>query len=169
MLWCIFITFCDEERDFQRLLNHFRLLGSDDYISNIYIYGTVFQVDEQDFWVVVMQWWGSDTSGWSWGQCTCRFLDTRPGGWFSVSLVLHLKFISPSCRIYASLDWIIIGFNNGLSPVQRQAIIKTNDVFSSITPQVTGFNENNIEINQFSLAKMHLKLSFANHFVRGMS
>ena len=33
------------------------------------------------------------------------------------------KIISPLCRIYASLDQVSIGSNNGLSPIRRQAII----------------------------------------------
>ena len=34
--------------------------------------------------------------------------------------------ISPWCRIYASVNWVIIGSGNGLSPVWRQAITWTN-------------------------------------------
>ena len=42
-----------------------------------------------------------------------------------------------------SLGWVIIGSDNGLSPVQRQVIIETNDDFSSITPRGTDFSEKN--------------------------
>ena len=38
--------------------------------------------------------------------------------------------ISPLCRIYASVNWVIIGSGNGLSHVRRQVITWTNtDVF----------------------------------------
>ena len=54
---------------------------------------------------------------------------------------------------------IIIGSDNGLSPDRGQAIIWTNARLLSIGPLRTYFNENLIEIRQFSLKKMHVKLS----------
>ena len=33
------------------------------------------------------------------------------------------ELIEAEWRIYASLNWVIIGSDNGLSPVRRQAII----------------------------------------------
>ena len=39
---------------------------------------------------------------------------------------------SPKCRIYLSVNWIIIGSGNGLSPVRHQAITWTNDGLLSI-------------------------------------
>ena len=31
--------------------------------------------------------------------------------------------ISPQCRVYSSVNWDIIGVDNGLSPIRRQVII----------------------------------------------
>ena len=55
----------------------------------------------------------------------------------------------------------IIGSNNSLSPDQRQAIIWTNAGLLSIGPLWTYFSENLIKMQQFSLTKMHLKMSSA--------
>ena len=63
------------------------------------------------------------------------------------------------CCIYASLNWVIIGLNNGLFLVWHAAIIYTSIDFSSIKLRGTGFNEKIIKTNQFSLTKLHLKLS----------
>ena len=54
---------------------------------------------------------------------------------------------------------IIIGSDNGLSPDRRQAIIWTNAGSLSIGPLRTYFSENVIKIEQFSLKKMHVKMS----------
>ena len=53
----------------------------------------------------------------------------------------------------------IIGSDNGLSPGRRQAIIWTNAGISLIGPLGTNFSEILIEIETFSLKKMHLKMS----------
>ena len=55
----------------------------------------------------------------------------------------------------------IIGSDNGLSPVRRQAIIWTNAGILLIRPLGTNFSEILIEIHTFSFKKMHLKLSSA--------
>ena len=55
----------------------------------------------------------------------------------------------------------IIGSDNGLSPDRRQAIIWTNDGLLSIGPLGTYFSENLIKMQQFSLKKMHVKMSSA--------
>ena len=55
----------------------------------------------------------------------------------------------------------IIGSDNGLSPDRRQAIIWTNAGLLSIGPMRTYFSENLIKIHQFSLKKMHVKMSSA--------
>ena len=34
-----------------------------------------------------------------------------------------MKFISPWCHIYAPVNRVSIGLDNGLSPIRRQAII----------------------------------------------
>ena len=53
----------------------------------------------------------------------------------------------------------IIGSENGLSPSRRQAIIWTNAGLLSIGTLQTYFSEILIKIQQFSLKKMHLKMS----------
>ena len=55
----------------------------------------------------------------------------------------------------------IIGSDNGLSPVRRQAIIWTNAGILLIGPLGTKFNQIVIAIHTFSFTKMHLKLSSA--------
>ena len=37
-----------------------------------------------------------------------------------------IELIEAEWRIYASMNWVIIGFENGLSPNRRQAIFETN-------------------------------------------
>ena len=56
---------------------------------------------------------------------------------------------------------IIIGSDDGLSPDRRQAIIWTNAELLSAGPLRTYFSENLIEMQQFSLKKMHVKMSSA--------
>ena len=53
----------------------------------------------------------------------------------------------------------IIGSDNGLSPIRRQAIIWTNAGLLSIGPLRTTFSEILIEIHTFSFKKMYLKIS----------
>ena len=55
----------------------------------------------------------------------------------------------------------IIGSDNGLSFDRRQAIILTNAGILSIGPLRTYFSDNSIKIQQFSLKKMHMKMSSA--------
>ena len=55
----------------------------------------------------------------------------------------------------------IIGSDNGLSPVRRQAIIWTNAGILLIGPLGTNFSEIVIGIQTFSFKKMRLKVSFA--------
>ena len=54
-----------------------------------------------------------------------------------------------------------IGSDNGLSPERRQAIIWTNAEILLIGPLGTNFSEILIEIQTFSLKKIHLKMSSA--------
>ena len=63
-------------------------------------------------------------------------------------------------HIYAG-KLTIIGSDNGLSPVRRQAIIWTNAWILLIRPSGTNFSEILIEIDVFALKKMHLKMSSA--------
>ena len=53
----------------------------------------------------------------------------------------------------------ILGFDNGLSPGRRQAIIWTNAGILLIGPLRTNFSEMLIGIHTFSFKKMHLKMS----------
>ena len=53
----------------------------------------------------------------------------------------------------------IIGSGNGLSAGRRQAIIRTNAVLLLIGPLETYFSESWIKIQQFSLKKIHSKMS----------
>ena len=73
--------------------------------------------------------------------------------------VFFLQLISRYCRIYASVNQVSIGSNNGLSPDQRQAIIWTNARISLIGPLGTKFNEFRIKIQNFSFMKIHSKMS----------
>ena len=64
--------------------------------------------------------------------------------------------------IYALATLAIIGSDNGLSPVQCQAIIWTNAEILSIRPLGTNFIEILIKIQTFPFKEMHLKKSSAN-------
>ena len=65
---------------------------------------------------------------------------------------------------YASVNWVSIGSDNGLSPIRRQAIILTNAGLLSIGPLGTNFSEIFIKIQIFSFTKMHLKISSAKQW-----
>ena len=73
----------------------------------------------------------------------------------------RVKHIEARWRIYASLNWVLICSDNGLSPVRRQAIIWTNAGILLIGPLGTNFREIVIGIQTFSLTKLHLKTSSA--------
>ena len=62
-----------------------------------------------------------------------------------LSQALTGSLISPLLCIYAVLNWVIIGLDNGLSPLSCQAII-LNQWWLRNTPR-TNFNEKNIKIN----------------------
>ena len=55
--------------------------------------------------------------------------------------------------------WVIIGSDNGLLPVQPQAIIWNNAVLLSIGTLGAYFSEIVFQIQTFSFKKMHLKMS----------
>ena len=63
------------------------------------------------------------------------------------------------CLIYASVNWIITGSGNGLSPVRRQAITRTNIGLLSIGLLGTNFSEIWIGILSFSFKNNYLKMS----------
>ena len=63
--------------------------------------------------------------------------------------------------MYAAMNLVSIGSDNGLSPGRRQAIISTNADILSIRPQGTYFNEILFDIQIFSFKKMRLNMSSA--------
>ena len=67
----------------------------------------------------------------------------------------------PWCRIYASVNWVIINSGNGLSPVRRQATTWTNAPSLSIGLMRTNFNGIWIRILSFSFKKINLNMSSA--------
>ena len=69
------------------------------------------------------------------------------------------KPIYPQCRIYASMNCVSIGPDNGLSPVRRQAIIWTFAGLLTIGLLGTIFSEILSKIQNVSFKKMHLKIS----------
>ena len=73
----------------------------------------------------------------------------------SVQPLTHLPLVP---HIYASVNWVRIGSDNGLSPVRRQAITWTNADLLSFGPWGTNFSGIRIEIH-FSFMKTHLKMS----------
>ena len=74
----------------------------------------------------------------------------------------------PQCHIhvYASVNQVSIGWDNGLSPIQHQAIIWTYAGMLLIAPLGTNFSEILIEIQTFSRKKMHLKMSSGKYLFR---
>ena len=75
----------------------------------------------------------------------------------------------PYCRIYATVNHVSIGSDNGLSPIRRQAIIWISSDLLSIRPSGTNFSEMITKIQKFSFTKMHMKISSAKRwpFVQG--
>ena len=74
---------------------------------------------------------------------------------------ISYELIEAKWRIYASLNWVIIGSDNGLSPVRCQAIIWTNAGILLIGPLGTSCCELLIGIQTFSFKKLNLKTSSA--------
>ena len=77
--------------------------------------------------------------------------ETGVGGWG-----MFINSLRPRCIS----NLTIIGSDNGLSPVRRQAIIWTNAGMLLIGPLGTNFSEILIKIHTFPFKKMHLKMSF---------
>ena len=79
---------------------------------------------------------------------------------------LHLEAANklthlPLVRTYTSVNWVIIGSGNGLSPVWRQAITWTKADLLSIGLLGTNFSEIGVGILPFSFIKIYLKMSSA--------
>ena len=66
--------------------------------------------------------------------------------------------IDAKIRIYASVNKVIIGSDNGLSPIWCQAIIWANNGLLSVGPLGTNSSEMLIEIPIFSYKKMNLEM-----------
>ena len=78
------------------------------------------------------------------GNCYMTFLslfDISTGFWDLICLL-----ISAWCHIYASMNRISFGSDNGLSPIRHQAIIYHNAASLSIGPLGTNFSEILIKI-----------------------
>ena len=75
-----------------------------------------------------------------------------------VSSLMLLTHWGQVMHIYVSVNYTIIGSDNGLSPVRRQTIIWTNDGLLSIRPLGTCFIEISLEIQKFSFKNMHMKM-----------
>ena len=73
----------------------------------------------------------------------------------------YLVVFEAEWRIYASANYAIIGSDNGLSPLRRQAIIWTSAGLPMIRLLGTNFSAVLIEIQTFSLKKMRLKMPSA--------
>ena len=75
-------------------------------------------------------------------------------------MLTHLPLVSRIC-LSELIHIVSIDSGNGLSPVQCQAITRTNAGLSSIEPLRTNFSEIRIKLQRFSCMKMHLNLSSA--------
>ena len=69
------------------------------------------------------------------------------------------ELITPKCRIYASVNQVSIGSDNGLSSIRHQSIIWTNAEKLSIGPLVTNYSEILTKNQHFLFTKMNLKRS----------
>ena len=97
-----------------------------------------------------------------WHIYTCNIILTTRYNEVHIHNEVHirLKLIEAERRIYASVNYAIIGPDNALSPDRRQAIIRTNAGILLIGPLGTNFSEIFIEIHTFSFNKIHLKISY---------
>ena len=102
--------------------------------------------------IQVMTWCHQATTHYL-SQCWCRCM--APYG------VTRPLLIGAEWCIYTSVNEVIIGSDNGLSPGRHQAIIWTSAGILLIGPVGTNFNEILIEIDIFSVKKMHFKMSSA--------
>ena len=90
-------------------------------------------------------------------------------GSYTMLVKLNLTHL-PMYRIYASVNWVSIGSDNGLSPIQRQAIIWTYIGLLSIEPLWTNLSEISIKLlNSHALKRIWKhRLRDGGHFVRGV-
>ena len=76
-------------------------------------------------------------------------------GWHQIG---SNQLISPKCGNHLSVNGVSIGSDNGLLPIQHQAIILTNAGLLSNGSFKTNFIEFLIKIPNFSFTKMHLNV-----------
>ena len=92
-------------------------------------------------------------------KVTCHYQHQwLPSSLTNVSASLNELTHLPLCRIYASVNWVSISSDNGLSPDRRQAIIWTNAGILITGPLGTNFNEIQLKIQKFSIIKMHFTM-----------
>ena len=89
--------------------------------------------------------------------------------WYNIWSVMSSGMSLAHLPIYAPVNWVRIGSDNGLAPIRRQAIISTNAGLLSIGPFGTNFSEILITIQNFSFTKSICKYRLWNggHFVQG--
>ena len=109
----------------------------------------------------IHNWWQLSQLGT--GQATSNYLNQWWLDYRHIYALLGLNVLTHWVRVTHICvgKLIIIGSDNGLSPDRRQAIIWTNAALLSIGPLRTYFSENLIKIQQFSLKKLHVKISSA--------
>ena len=97
-----------------------------------------------------------------WHVCHCM-----PGTYRTRGKYISQYLIEAEWRIYASVNFVNIGSDNGLSPEWRQAIIWTNAGFLSTGSLGINFSGIWVEIVKFSLKKCIWKCRLQNvgHFV----
>ena len=87
---------------------------------------------------------------------TCNLYHGNSGAWKDILLYLtHWGRVTHRCVGKLTT----IGWDNGLSPERRQAIIWTNAGILLIGPLGTNFSEILIECHSISFMKMHMKMS----------
>ena len=80
---------------------------------------------------------------------------------YIATLLDSCQLIETKWRIYASVNWVIIGWGKDMSPVQYQAITRTNADLLLITPLGVPLSEIHIKTQEFSFMKMHFNISSA--------
>ena len=93
--------------------------------------------------------------GWQINETLC----TSHVKYSELATKIDINLLRPSDAYICVGNQIIIGSDNGLSSGRRQAIFWTNAGTLLIGPLGTNFSEILIDIDTFSLKKMHLKMS----------
>ena len=64
-------------------------------------------------------------------------MQTQPTLYKCVIITWHIYSVIARWHTYASGHWVIIGLGNGLAPIRRQAITRTNTDKLQIRSQIT--------------------------------